>query len=98
MPEFVMPKPCLGETVLWMEDISSRRPAPALVCAVGERAVDVVLPGGKVISGAHHESDPEPRFRTHEAGYWRLTVLGELLRELDSALSDGKLWKVKEAT
>lgn len=71
---YKMPRPTVGDIVVWYRHAQriDRREQAAIITRVGEKAVDVWLIGGSVVTGVKHYTDPRLRLNDEqrESGSW----------------------------
>jgi len=96
MMAYQMPKPTVGDIVVWYRNAQrlERREQAAIVTRVGEKAIDVWLIGGSVVTGVKYFTDPRLRLNDEqrEGGSWDFSKsalqlqarLGEIETKLDA--------------
>jgi hypothetical protein len=86
LSKYVMPKPCIGQIVLWSYNPGSAQ-SPAVVTKVGQDsiAVNVHVESVKdhlLKGGVRHVSDPWlSRFPEHDSGCWQFSDWDRMLME-----------------
>ena len=79
-PEFIMPRPKVGQDVRWFTNGDERKPARGYVEAVFERKIRLRVHGGGLgpVKTCWHITDPEVKAKpdavqTHDGGAWDFT-------------------------
>ncbi len=94
---YVMPKPRIGDTVLWHDDLESENPPmPAWVTRVSEDCLDLSIlehgvPKPLLKDGVRHINDPDKaKIKRLEAGCWenRIAILENQVTELKLRLDE----------
>jgi hypothetical protein len=86
LSRYVMPRPCVGQTVLWSFNPGSEQ-CPAVVTKVGQDSVAVCvhvesLKDHLLKNGVRHTTDPWlAKFPQHEGGCWDFTTWDKMLVE-----------------
>jgi hypothetical protein len=86
LSRYEMPKPCLGQTVLWSYNPGSA-PSPAVVTKVGHDSIAVnihvdSLKDHLLKNGVRHTTDPWlAKFPAHDGGCWDFTIWDKMLME-----------------
>lgn len=84
--KYIMPRPCLGQTVLWSYNPGSEK-CPGIVTKVGHDSIAVSihvdsLKDHLLKNGVRHETDPWlQRFPAHDGGCWRFTDWDKTIME-----------------
>ncbi len=93
---YKMPRPSVGQMVVWYRyaQRTERREQAAVVTRIGEKAIDLWLVGGNVVTGVKHFTDPRLKFNDEqrESGSWDYSRssqelearLGEIETKLDA--------------